>query len=168
MTRRLAMAAAVASVVLVVSGCSQTPAEPSTQIPEGAFSATVTYVHDGDTLYLQEGTANETKVRLIGIDTPEVGEHAECWGEEATALLKSMVPEGTVVWALEDRDPFDRYGRALLYVFLDDATLVNLAMIEQGAAEAIRVGDNDLYYSSFTAAQRESRAQNLGMWGSCP
>jgi endonuclease YncB( thermonuclease family) len=43
-------------------------------IPVGATEAVVEYVHDGDTLFLDDGR----KVRLLGINTPEIGEHQEC------------------------------------------------------------------------------------------
>lgn len=140
-------------------------------IPADAFAATVNYVHDGDTLYLDDGST-ERKVRLIGIDTPELNsaqrpDAGECYGEEARQLLRDFLPEGTQVWASEDREPEDRYGRALLYVYLDDGTLVNLAMIELGAAEALKVGLNDRHWSALRAAEEEAFAAQLGMWGRC-
>lgn len=131
-------------------------------IPNGAFQATVTYVHDGDTLYL-----DDEKVRLIGIDTPEVGEYAECYGDEARELLRDLLPEGERVWALEDRDPADHYDRWLLYVFTSDGIFVNLEMVDLGAADAIRVGDNDAYWPQLRDAERAARNADLGMWGAC-
>jgi micrococcal nuclease len=73
-------------------------------IPVGAFPATVTYVHDGDTLFLEIANT-ELKVRLIGIDTPELAstqrpDASECYGEEARELLRDFLPEGTEVWAI--------------------------------------------------------------------
>lgn len=140
-------------------------------IPSGAFEAIVNYVHDGDTLYLDNGNT-ELKVRLIGIDTPELDSQqspnaGECYGEEARELLRDFLPEGTQVWALEDREPEDRYGRSLLYVYLDDGTFVNLAMIELGAAEALKVGLNDRFWPELRDAEDEAYASGLGMWGSC-
>jgi micrococcal nuclease len=140
-------------------------------IPAGAFAATVSYVHDGDTLFLDNGST-EIKVRLIGIDTPELDSQqnpdaGECYGEEARELLRDFLPEGTAVWALEDREPEDRYGRSLLYLYLGDGTFVNLAMIELGAAEALKVGDNDRYWPQLRDAEDEANAAQLGMWGRC-
>lgn len=141
-------------------------------IPSGAFAATVTYVHDGDTLYLDNGSAEELKVRLIGLDTPELASQQrpdaeECYGVEARELLRDFLPEGTDVWALEDREPEDRYGRSLLYVYLQDGTLVNLAMVELGAAEALKVGLNDRFWPELRNAEDDAYAAKLGMWGSC-
>lgn len=140
-------------------------------IPTDAFAATVNYVHDGDTLYLDDG-GTELKVRLIGLDTPELASQQnpdaeECYGVEARELLRDFLPEGTSVWASEDREPEDRYGRSLLYVYLQDGTFVNLAMVELGAAEALKVGLNDRYWTELREAEDDAYAANLGMWGSC-
>jgi micrococcal nuclease len=132
-------------------------------IPSAATPATVEYVHDGDTLFLDDGR----KVRLLGIDTPEVGEHAECYGDEATALLRSLLPEGSSVRVLADVQPLDQYGRSLLFVYRDDATLVNLAMLESGAAEAVVLEPNVLFAERLRAAEDDARAAGLGLWGAC-
>src|SRR5690606_37661104 len=97
----------------------------SIPVPAGARSEVVEYVHDGDTLFLEDGT----KVRLLGVDTPEIGEHAECYGDEARALLRELLPEGTRVRVVADVQPLDQYGRALLFLFTDDDRLVNLELI---------------------------------------
>lgn len=160
------------SSTLDSSSATESDLDSSTnRIPSGAFEATVTYVHDGDTLYLDTGET-ELKVRLIGIDTPELASQQqpdaeECYGAEARELLRDFLPENTNVWALEDREPEDRYGRSLLYVYLRDGTFVNLAMVELGAAEALKVGLNDRYWPQLRDAEDDAFASQLGMWGSC-
>lgn len=132
-------------------------------IPAGASEAVVEYVHDGDTLFLEDGR----KVRLLGVDTPEVGEHAECYGEQATAMLRKLLPEGTHVRVLADVQPFDQYGRSLLFVYTDDATLINLALLEAGAAEAVVLEPNVLLANELEAAEDRAQAAQLGLWGAC-
>lgn len=147
-------------------GTSTSAEDPPTAtdgIPSAATPATIEYVHDGDTLFLDDGR----KVRLLGIDTPEVGEHAECYGDEATALLRSLLPEGSSVRVLADVQPLDQYGRSLLFVYRDDATLVNLAMLESGAAEAVVLEPNVLFAERLRAAEDDARAAGLGLWGEC-
>jgi micrococcal nuclease len=141
--------------------------ETTTEIPPGASPATVNYVHDGDTLFLSTATDDNLKVRLTGIDTPEIGENAECYGDEATALLRSLLPEGSEVFTVADVEPFDQYGRSLLYVFAADGTFVNLQMVEQGAAEAVRIGENDAYWEELSAAQNSANSSAGGLWSSC-
>jgi micrococcal nuclease len=132
-------------------------------IPAAATNATIEYVHDGDTLFLDDGR----KVRLLGIDTPEIGANAECYGDEATALLRALLPEGTRVKVLADTQPLDKYGRSLLFIYRDDATLVNLELLEQGAAEAVVLKPNVLFADRLEAAEEAARSAGLGMWGAC-
>jgi len=68
----------------------------------------VTRVIDGDTLELASGR----DVRLVGIDTPEVG---ECGYEKAAANLSYLTLGQQVSLAVSDEDQ-DRYGRLLRYV----------------------------------------------------
>src|SRR5438034_8339932 len=72
-------------------------------------------VVDGDTVYLTSGA----KIRLVQIDTPEVYFGAECWGHEAAAETKRLLPVGTLVRLAREpaTDSVDRYGRLLRYVF---------------------------------------------------
>ncbi|MGL4339645.1 MAG: thermonuclease family protein, partial [Rhodoglobus sp.] len=126
------------------------PAPVARSIPPEASEATVEYVHDGDTLFLADGR----KVRMLGINTPEIGENRECYGEEATALLRRFLPVGTKVWVVADVRPEDQYGRSLLFVYQDDATNVNLEMLRQGAAEVEMYSPNLLLEDEIEAAER--------------
>jgi len=137
------------------------PQVPETSsVPAGATDATIEYVHDGDTLFLTDGT----KVRLLGIDTPEIGDDLECYGDEATQLLRSTLPEGTHVRTVADVQPFDQYGRSLLFLYTDDGALVNLAMIEAGAAEAVVLPPNVMFSDELEAAEGRAQAAGLGIW----
>lgn len=147
------------------------PAVPGVEMPRDTLSASVTHVHDGDTLFVQpEGTssrADELKVRLVGIDTPEVQPHVECFGLEARDALRELLPEGTTVRYSFDREPYDQYDRALLYVWDEDGTFINLELIEQGYAEAVRIGANDRYWPELRAAQERAFSGGIGRWGGC-
>lgn len=132
-------------------------------IPGGASEATVEYVHDGDTIFLDDGR----KVRLLGINTPEIGDNAECWGDEATAALRATLPEGTRVWVLSDVEPLDQYGRSLLWVFLPDGTNVNLQLVRDGDAEVEQYAPNWLYRDELRSAEADAERDGLGLWGSC-
>lgn len=161
----LILVAAVAAVWF-----TNRPESPEGNIPDGAVAATVTYVHDGDTLYLDDGS-REMKVRLIGLDAPELADRdtdEECFGPEATGILRTMLPEGTEVWVTHDVEAQDRYGRELLYVFKEDGTFVNHALVLAGAGVAIRVGANDRYWPQLQEAEADARTAGAGMWGVCP
>lgn len=132
-------------------------------IPADATEAEVEYVHDGDTLFLADGR----KVRLLGINTPEIGENAECYGEEATTALRGLLPEGTHVWVVEDVEPLDQYGRSLLFIYTDDAVNVNLALLSSGMAEVEMYSPNLLLQNEVEAAEDAGRSAGLGLWAAC-
>ena len=135
-------------------------------IPTEARAATVDYVHDGDTLFI-ELDGERLKARLIGIDTPEVGDNLECYGDEATAIARSLMPEGSAVWALSDGGKLDQYGRSLFYIFTDSGTLVNVSLAEQGAAETLLISNNDRYWPELEVAEAKARDAGRGVWAGC-
>jgi micrococcal nuclease len=104
---------------------------------------------------------------MLGINTPEIGENHECYGDEATALLRSLLPEGARVWVQEDVEPLDQYGRSLLYVYTDDGTNVNLELLREGAAEVEMYSPNVLLQAEVYAAEDAARSADLGLWGAC-
>jgi micrococcal nuclease len=161
-------------LLLLLSGCTAPlpEADPEASqspvsIPTSAIAATVNYVHDGDTLFLATATDTNLKVRLIGLDTPEIGDNAECFGSEATDLLRTLLPEGSEVLAAPDVEPLDRYGRSLLYLFKPDGTFVNLELVRQGAGEALQIGQNGAYFPQLQSAQDAAESESAGMWGAC-
>jgi len=90
---------------------------------------TVDHVVDGDTVDVVLGDRHE-RVRLIGIDTPEVyvtDGPPECYGPEASAYTKQLLPEGTAVRLERDVVGRDDYGRLLAYVYLaSDGRMVKI------------------------------------------
>lgn len=154
----------------VTAGATSPPAtggDGAAEIPADAIAATVRYVHDGDTLYLTEDGGTEVTVRLIGIDTPEVGDNAECFGDEARDRLRALLPEGTRVFVLAEQGRLDQYGRTLLHVFLPDGTHINRLLIDEGYAWAMFFDPNRDYEAAFRAAQAQAESADAGMWASC-
>ena len=145
------------------SSGSGTSSSSSSGIPADATEAVVEYVHDGDTIFLEDGR----KVRMLGINTPEIGENLECYGNEATALTRSLLPEGARVWVQQDVEPLDQYGRSLLFVYTADGTNVNLELLREGAAEVEMYKPNVLLRDEVYAAQDSARDADLGLWAAC-
>ena len=144
-------------------GVSSVPQIEPAEIPAAASEATVDYVHDGDTLFLTDGT----KVRLLAVDTPEIGDNLECMGNEARDYLRGLLPEGSTIYTLADADPTDQYGRSLLLIWTSTGTLVNLDLVEQGYAEAVFIGANRLYEDQVEAAEDAAQDAGRGIWGAC-
>lgn len=136
-------------------------------MPHG-LETTVRRIVDGDTLYVSDLAV---RVRLIGIDTPETvhpNRGVECFGREATSHLTDLVPPGTPVVVEFDVERTDRYDRPLGYVWrVSDGTHVNLAMVEDGYAQAYTFPPNVRYSDRFVAAQRRAREAGRGLWAAC-
>ena len=94
---------------------TEAPAPVVTETPAPVAPAVVTYVVtnvvDGDTVDLDNGE----RVRLVGIDTPELG---DCGADIAAATVTDMVLGKAITLAASDEDR-DNYGRLLRYVDVD-------------------------------------------------
>jgi len=164
--RRLLLVAVVVVLVLAVrarqGGGDGDP-------PAGDGAASVVRVVDGDTVAVRLGRREET-VRLIGIDTPETVDPRSPvarFGEEASARTKALLPAGTGVRLVADVEARDRYDRLLAYVYRDDGTFVNLALVEDGYASVLTYPPNVAHQSEFTAAAARARDEGRGLWSAC-
>jgi micrococcal nuclease len=121
--------------------------------------AVVAAVIDGDTIELADGR----HVRLVQIDTPEKGQ--ECYGDEASALTRRLLPPGTHVRIEQDPvlDQVDRYNRTLAYVWKDDED-VNLTLVEEGVAGVwFYDGRRGRHASELLRAVERARAREKGL-----
>ena len=166
--------AAVLFVVLAACGVGRAAA-PKTAAPVaarvgGSAPAVVSKEVDGDTIHVHINGGDE-KIRFIGINSPEThgpGGLKECFGQEAAARMAELLPVGTKVDLVGDADQRDKYGRLLAYVYRDsDHLFVNLAMVEQGFAEAYTFRPNTTHEAEFEAAAARARNANRGLWGAC-
>lgn len=159
---------------------AEPPAAPATSpgrtlpgIPADAFEMTVESVHDGDTLRATVSEPNavvtdtaSTRVRLIGLDTPEISP-AECWGAEATARLTALTPPGSTIWVAPDREMLDRYGRHLLYVWTPDGRFVNAELVSQGDGTVMIFAPNTGHEQLLRTLEADASAAGRGLWGAC-
>jgi micrococcal nuclease len=130
----------------------------------------VVRVVDGDTIVVHLRTGDET-VRLVGIDTPETVKPdtpVQCFGPEASARTKALLPRGTEVRLERDVEARDRYGRLLAYVYRRaDGLFVNLSLAADGFARPLSIPPNVAYADRFGAAVAEARQTKRGLWGAC-
>jgi len=129
-------------------------------------TARVVAVHDGDTITVRvDGRAE--KVRLVGIDAPELQDERQDYRDAAYAArnyARSRLGGETVTLETEPRQgDRDRYARLLRYVILDDGTNVNEDLVRKGYA---RVYDrfNFTMKPRFKAAESEAKREQLGVW----
>jgi micrococcal nuclease len=161
----------VVLALVLLAGCSGS-ASTETSVSHRSFSANasarvadtrpaiVTHVSDGDTITL----GGVGKVRLIGIDTPEVFGHTECFGRVASAFTKRVLRVGTRVHYRLGVEERDRYGRALAYVWLADGRMFNRLLADQGYATPLTIPPNVEYAELFVAAARRAREAGRGLW----
>ncbi len=127
--------------------------------PVAASQCRIARVVDGDTFHCEDGR----KVRLIGMDAPEVGQGAA--GRASREALRRMLPRGRSVRLESDAAARDRYGRVLAYAWAA-GRLVNEAMVRDGWAVLYTVPPNVRYVARLQRAQREARAAGAGLWRS--
>ena len=127
----------------------------------------VAKIIDGDTVELSNGT----RVRYIGINTPEsmkrVGNNWEFDPEPYAVAAKKFNREsvlGKNVILEFDREHNDKYGRSLAYVYAKDGGMVNLELVRNGYATAYSFPPNMKYYDAFIDAQDDARANKRGLW----
>jgi micrococcal nuclease len=116
-------------------------------------------VVDGDTFHCADGR----KVRLIGIDAPELGQGAA--GRQARDALLALLPLGRTIRLEPDAAARDRWGRVLAYAW-SGSRLVNEAMVRGGWAVLYTVPPNVKYARRLQQAQNEARAAEAGLWAS--
>lgn len=132
----------------------------------------VTFVTDGDTLHV-EGTVPEVflmDVRMIGVDTPEVGhggEPSDCFGEDAAAFTDQL--DGRLVWLTFDDECTDRFGRNLAYVHVGDGTgdLWERQILSRGMGRVLTIAPNDSYAPTFEQDEARAQSADAGLWGTC-
>jgi endonuclease YncB( thermonuclease family) len=142
-------------------------AEPTIRVAR-APSVRVAHVVDGDTIDLRNGA----RIRLVQIDTPEVFFRPECYGRQASAATKRLLPNGTLVRLFSERRTglVDRYGRLLRYVIrARDGLNVNIRLVAVGAvAPYFYAHRRGRYAPRLETLARRARAHKLGLWGRCP
>ena len=135
----------------------------------------VTRAVDGDTLVLE----NNERVRLIGIDTPEMHDSnklnrdAQRSGQDIEAIkqlgrrsyefTKKLV-EGKRVRLEFDVERYDKYKRILAYVYLLDGTFLNAEIVKQGYASLMTYPPNVKYADLFLKLYRQAREDQRGLW----
>lgn len=122
------------------------------------------FVIDGDTVIL----ADATHVRLIGVDTPELGRDGagpEPGAVEARAFLTGLLPSRGRLWLVHDAERHDRYGRLLAHLFLPDGSNVQARLLEEGHAVPLTIPPNLLFLDCYRRAADEAARAGRGLWG---
>jgi len=171
---------------LALGGCAEFVAEfeeaAGTPTPE---NVTVTGVVDGDTIDVRFPDGSEDRVRLVGVDTPEVhvavdpGQYEgipnstaarECLrrvGHDASNFTRERVGGAAVELAYDPlTDRRGGYDRLLAYVHYDDGGLENASL----NYDLVATGHASVYDTEFTERDRyetaaaDARSDGRGLW----
>ncbi|MCL4877323.1 MAG: thermonuclease family protein [Anaerolineae bacterium] len=123
--------------------------------PENLTTVTVTHVVDGDTVDLADGT----RIRLIGINTPELDQP---YYDEATQFTRALL-ENKQVGLEFDADELDQYDRTLAYLWIGDE-LANYTIVRSGWANSLSIQPNVKYAVYIEQAQEKAAAEGAGIW----
>ena len=121
-----------------------------------AGAGKVVSVHDGDTLTILLESKEQVKVRLWGIDAPELSQD---YGRVARGALEKLAAGQQVEFS---QDSKDRYGRTVSKVALPDGKDAGAEMLRQGLA---------WWYKSYAKKaedyaqlEQEAREAKKGLW----
>ncbi len=140
--------------------------------------ARVSRVIDGDTFVLSNGE----RVRLLGVDTPELTSKdstEQYLAHAALAITRGMIDGKIVKLACEpfsslprgrtQEGVIDIFGRTLAYVFIlnqqgKDSLFVQVELLKSGLARILMYPKNRFYYHLFYNLRNTARKKHLGVW----
>jgi micrococcal nuclease len=143
------------------------PGFPAAGKETASETGTVVRVTDGDTVTIRFADRAERRVRLIGVDAPEIDDPRE------EVAFRAFLSKRFAFHHLYRRDvrltydfsPLDEHGRILAYLWLGEETLFNDLIIRQGYAAAfLKYPYRKDYQKLFRAAEAEARKGNRGFW----
>ncbi|MDK2869099.1 MAG: micrococcal nuclease [Pyrococcus sp.] len=161
--------AVILILLLFLSGCINR---------ENNIQGKVVEVIDGDTVYVKLESGEKVKVRLVGIDAPELEEELMRPGEYgnitntscllkyakiAKDYLKNLTLGKEVVLVIDKyQGKQDKYGRLLAYLYLD-ATDVNELMVEKGLARVFYEKKFEKI-KEYLEKEEIAREKRYGLW----
>ena len=132
-------------------------------VSPGAFAdviGRVVAVTDGDTIKVLDASKVQHKIRLTGIDAPELGQP---FGNESRKHLASLIAGKNV---RVESDKSDRYGRVLGKIWIDGID-ANLEQVQAGYAWWYRYYKKQQSRSdrkAYETAEDNAKKNRLGLW----
>ena len=154
-------------------------------VPSNTEKAHVEWIYDGDTVKLSD----HRKVRIIGIDTPEVAHKArkknkaskkgaknkgnrrkaEPYAGQATEALRELLAKHDYQILLKThKQKKDKYGRLLAHVFTPDGIDVSEWLLQRGLASLLVIPPNDLFLDCYRSAEKKAQNKKLKIWSLKP
>jgi endonuclease YncB( thermonuclease family) len=125
------------------------------------FTGKVVKISDGDTIEVMHN-GNPEKIRLYGIDCPEIshqaGEIGQPFGQTAKQFTKDLVSGQEVKIIEKDKD---RYGRTVAIVELSDGRVLNEELLKAGLAWHYKKYDSNPIWQKM---EDDAKAEKKGLW----
>ena len=129
----------------------------------------VVNVVDGDTLDIPvpDGEYENTRIRLIGVDTPETKNpnvEQMYYGSEASDYVRQTALDKRVRVIIDSVSTArDKYGRLLAYLQFEDGNTLNEMIIENGFGYAdLRFAHSK--FEKYVAIQSQAVKNKIGLW----
>ncbi len=127
------------------------------------LTGTVIGVLDGDTIKVRL-SSGDYRVRLFGIDTPEIShsrkEPGQPYGRQAKKFTNQLVRKKIVTLQVLDTD---RYGRLIALVNVDGINL-NKELVKTGLTWVYRQYCKNSFCTELYQEEKLARQTELGMW----
>lgn len=126
----------------------------------GVFTAEVIKVSDGDTLWVKNNNGNKIKIRLYGIDCPEL---AQPYGKNAAAFAAKTVLHKNVLVQNMDKD---QYGRMVAIISPPNGKAsLNELLVQNGYAWYYGMHCKTTgFCKKLRQLEKSARNQQLGLW----
>lgn len=123
---------------------------------------------DGDTAKVILNN-EEIKIRFLAVDTPETKNTStgvEAYGPEASDFTCNALKNASIIEVEydENSDKTDKYGRHLVWVFVD-SELLQTKLVDNGLAEVAYLYGNYKYTDILESAEDTAKTNKIGIWG---
>ena len=127
-------------------------------------TAEVQRIIDGDTVKLKDGR----KIRLIGIDTPELARKnrpAQAYANQArTALIKLLKNSRNQIGMSFGAERYDKYNRTLAHLYMPNGDNIQAFLLTNGYATAFTTPPNDRFTDCYKATELKAINKRRGIW----
>lgn len=139
-------------------------------IPPDAFPVKVHEVIDGDTVDVVTKDGFAQRVRLLNVDTPELGgrgSEAECGSDRATQRLRELLPKQSTAFLSFDVEIHDVYERWLAHVWSESGIWTNGLLLREGYGMAVSIPPNASRFDEAQRLEGVALRNTLGLWSLC-
>ena len=152
---------------LVLAAASLIPVSSLSAQAEEPLRGTVIVVYDGDTVRVRLAGQKDERVRLIGVDTPELDD-----AREQVRLMAFLAKRftfsrlfQTTVELLPGPEKRDVYGRLLAYIRTADGEMFNETLVGEGYAHAyLKFPFDEVWKTRLKEAESAARQAGRGLW----